>query len=214
MQFGDLTVAGPASPKFLKAVAVLSEHLHPAFNEEAWLKPDVSKISCILSSLAVRDFLWKIGYKDAQVRTVLFEVRAYKDGKEIHSLGIGEDYSGNRHYRDPNKWTGHMIAYVPSEKFIIDTTLYQAQRDAWKMLPPMFATVEVRGVKGFGLESIAALRHTDENYQLNLYWFDQPENKKWRGAPDTAKDRRVNVVRKLVERFGSWKDTETDISLV
>lgn len=206
MQFDDLFVAGSASPKFLKALAVISKHLHPLFNDDPTLKPDVSKVSCILSSLAVRDFLWKIGFKDAQVRPVLFVIRAYRDNKEVHSLGIGEDYSKGVHYRASNKWTGHMIVYVPSEKFIIDTTLYQAQRDAWEMLPPMFASSENRKHKAFGLSSISALLHSNDNYELFLYWFDQPDNRQWRSAPDTAKDRRAGVVKGLVNHFGSWKD--------
>jgi hypothetical protein len=58
MQLGDMIVSGEFPPKLVKALAVIANTLHPAFDRQPWLgAPGWSKRSCVLASLACRGFL-------------------------------------------------------------------------------------------------------------------------------------------------------------
>lgn len=202
MQLGDMLVSGAPRPKLLKALAVVAEYLHPLYNQEPRIIKDISKESCVLCSLTVRDFLFKIGFPDAEVRPVFFAVRAYKGTEELHSLGIGNP--DLRVQGDPERWQGHMVVHLPSDGFVIDTTLYQAMRPHWEQLPQMMATPLNKIHKGWGLDSLASVHAVQDDYSLIVQWFDQPRNKSWKKAPDALKRRREAVVRALVDRFGKW----------
>jgi len=82
MMLGDLVVVEPGSAKFTKALAAIASALHPAF--DALLPvPGKSKESCVLCSVTVRDFLWRVGFKDARVTTCYLALVAHDaNGKE------------------------------------------------------------------------------------------------------------------------------------
>lgn len=211
---GDMLVGGEPPAKLAKALAVISSELHPAFDRETWgITPGFSKQSCILASLAVRDFLWKVGLKDAQAAPVYFFVRAFRGDEELHSLGVGDHAAigmkGRPETRE--KWNGHMAIKVSG--WLVDTTLYQCQRPHWEGLPGMMAVPLETGlapVRGHEvLAGGAAL--TPEGIRIEMVWLDQPQNRRWRevepGDPkDTDRSRRVNVVKRMVKAFENWKD--------
>lgn len=212
MKFGDMQIVGEPSAKLIKALAVIAFKLHKHFNDEKWgIDPGKSKRSCVLSSLATRDFLFKIGFRDAELTPVFLLIGAKdKDGNDIHSLGIGRvDMKEVRQNSNAGTgWSGHMVVSIPSEGFIVDTTLFQAQRDAWPDLPGMMAVPLMRDEEPFwGLYPIAGLgAEGDDGRNVSMIWLDQPENNLWKRAPDNSKRRRENVVAKLVKDFGVWKD--------
>ena len=126
-QLGDLKVLGNAPPpaKLLKALAVIAKEMHPAFARVRTFKPEISFESCVLCSLAVRDFLNAIDIA-TMVRPVSILIRACENGKELHSLGIGKPFddrpSGNGRY------AGHLAAVAGN--WLVDTTLYRG--DEWR----------------------------------------------------------------------------------
>jgi hypothetical protein len=69
MQFGDLDVLAHLPAKMLKALAVIADRAHPAYDECSGVAAGASKDKCLFMSLAVRDFLVEIGYRDATVRS-------------------------------------------------------------------------------------------------------------------------------------------------
>lgn len=202
LKLGDMMVSGAPPAKLIKAAAVIAEALHPNF-ERLSLR---SRDSCVLSSLAVRDFLFKIGFRSAEVVPVVFVIRADQDGKELHSLGIGDPY--DKGVDAAGRWSGHMVARLPDEGFLIDTTLFQAARPQWPALPGMvLLPLAPSGQPVFGLSRISGFEMTaDDGRAVVGMWLEQPRNKRWRGAPDTGKRRREPVVGALVERFGSWSN--------
>src|ERR1700756_571534 len=68
-QFGDLAVLAHPRAKMLKALAVIADRAHPAYDECSGVAAGASKDKCLFMSLAVRDFLVEIGYRDATVRS-------------------------------------------------------------------------------------------------------------------------------------------------
>src|SRR5688572_10816402 len=77
MQLGDMEVGGQPPAKLVKALATIASGLHPAFDALPWIAPGKSKNSCVLTSLAIREFLFRIGYGDARVVPCLATVRAF-----------------------------------------------------------------------------------------------------------------------------------------
>jgi hypothetical protein len=220
MILGDLQIYSGIPPlKLLKALAVISEHLHPEFDRNVRLVHGISKRSCVLASLAVRDFLEAIGI-EAHVRPVATAIRALEGDTPLHSLGIGKPLDPRP--APPGLWSGHMV--VIAQDWLIDTTLYQCvDRPAWRgNLSPMIAvkvdpeapvTIPPELGERQGLQNLAAtfLMHEDEdnpgyNYIFGQVWYDVPDNTGWRTGPDaTHRNRRIKVVRRLVRRFGEWK---------
>src|SRR5262245_23199620 len=126
VMIGDVAVVTNPGAKLLKAVATING-IHDAFDATGVMKfPGKSKESCILCALAVRDFLQRIGFKDAAVRSVGVLVQARRNGEVLHSVGVGlparfytdEAAKG----RNGSGWNGHLVTTVG--KFMIDTTLY------------------------------------------------------------------------------------------
>jgi len=212
MIFGDMQVVGRPPAKFIKALATIASVLHPVFDKI--VIPGKSKESCVLCSLTVRDFLWKIGFKDARLVTVYTAIRAVdSDGVEIHSVGVG-DHNGTVPTLDKRalhdtatRWSGHMVVEVPGAGYIVDTTMYQMRRPAWPVLTGMMAVpIERDGTQSFGLDHLSAVKAKEpDGSMVSMWWLVQP-NERWRGGPDTGKDRRAPVVKAMVQAFGQWRD--------
>lgn len=203
VEIGDFYVVGKLPPKLLKALAVIALELHPGFDRTAGLEPGKSKRSCILASLAVRDFLIRVGFPDAEARPVLLVMAASQDGKQLHSLGMGHpDARGDG-------WNGHLVVTSASARALIDTTLYDCRRPAWPHLAPMIATRLGRRItyQFDGLPAIAGLERNepDRGYDFHIAWMDNPANVGWRYAPDCKLSRRSKVVETMVQRFGAWE---------
>ena len=210
MILNDLVVLEqPSSAKFTKALATVATVLHPAFDALLPTKGK-SKESCVLCSATVRDFLWKVGFKDAKMTTVYLAFRATDaNGVEVHSAGVGDhasgrvplapgvDFSERRGY-----WNGHMVVEVPSQATIIDTTLFHMKRPQWPLLPGMMAVPIFEGPPSFGMEQVSAISFDQENgNMLHMWWVREP-NPSWRNAPDyTDRALRLPVVRAMRAAF-------------
>lgn len=214
MMLGDMFVVGAekAPAKLLKALAVIASDLHPTFDRERWgIVPDWSKHSCILCSLTVRDFFWKIGFKDAALAPVYFAVHAYRGKELVHSLGVGDHAAMGIKNPPPNtatNWSGH--AAVRVDGWLVDTTLYQCQRPQWEGLPGMMAApLQPKDWMPplYGHTAISGgAAQAPNGDMIEMVWLDQPHNKHWRDDPaDAEKSRRANVVKQLVAKFGAWK---------
>lgn len=207
MTLGDLHVMQPYPPaKLIKALAVIADMLHPAFDMRPDIKPFYSRHGCVLSSLTVRDFLVRIGF-NAIVRPVATVIWAERDGKQLHSLAIGAPHD-KRDIKD--SWKGHMVVTVgtPAGEFLIDTTLYPVRRPQWRDLPGMMAlplsAERRRSPIWWRLEVIASANYGDD---VLIGWFDNPRNRSWQyGGDGRDPFRRAPVVAALVERFGAWND--------
>src|ERR1700741_1545134 len=89
LQFGELAVLAHPPAKMLKALAVIADRAHPAYDECSGVAAGASKDKCLFMSLAVRDFLVEIGYRDATVRSCFLYIAADDlQGKEIWWVGI------------------------------------------------------------------------------------------------------------------------------
>ena len=204
----DMIAHDKTPPKLLKALAVIADTMHQEFAIEPWIaSPDKSKQSCILCSLTVRDFLHEIGFGDAVVRPCCFYIDAHRGKKQLHSLAIGHPEDRPK---EEWRWIGHMACVVPSAQTLIDTTLFQAKREAWPELPGMAAVYYAPGVfqteKYHGLSGIAGMLREEGDYWCRAVWFDKPSND-WRQAGD-AKDtsRRKRIIALMAERFQPWRD--------
>jgi len=210
-KLGDMTVFGEMPPKLWKALAVIADTLHTEFGKQEWIEHrDKSKESCVLCSLAVRDFLHRIGFDDARVRPVVVVMKAWQDGKELHSLGVGVP-------RTPpadGRWVGHLVVWLQQSKTLIDTTLYPVIRPQWQELPPMLAAQCIERMdhrRVYGLKKIAALAMSDtedegKGYEFVMTWLDNPRNKSWRMGGDAQSWRRAVVVGAMRTKFGEWRD--------
>lgn len=214
LELGELTVIGMPPPKLLKALAVIAANLHQFYSVIPRVKPGHSLTACILSSLTVRDFLFRIGFRDAEVAPCMFAIRAFRDGQQLHSLGIG-DPDPREHSKigkQSRGWPGHLVVKMPKHEWLIDTTLFQARRPQWPDLPGMLAVplVESRDPAHLYYEMFplsGVVGETDDGSQVDILWLDQPKNKWWRASPDGRdRRRREAVVDGLVTAFGEWSD--------
>lgn len=198
----DMSVVGHPPAKLLKALAVIASDLHQSYDADGWIAPGKSKESCILASLTVRDFLKRVGFKDAACRSVCMVVRALKDGEEVHSLGTGHP----EHKAIGNGWDGHLV--VVAQGFLIDATVYQMKRPPWPELPGMIALplIDKKLEPVFGLPVLSGIEGCDPVTlnNVDLVWLDRGDGS-WRTAPDCERDRRAGVVARMVRRFGEWK---------
>lgn len=216
---GDMNVHVDASPKLLKALAVIASNLHQTMERD--LTPGITHESCILCSLVMRDFLFRIGFRDAEVRPALVIVTAHDatTGAEIHTLGIGRDKPGMVTRDGAKRWEGHLVTLIPSAGVLIDATLYSARRPAWPTLPGMVALPTMPGEAGdeiWGLKPIAGMEAVSptsagNSARVAIVYLDQPSNKIWKKAPDAGRSRRETYVRSLVETFGVWHDTAGEV---
>lgn len=212
LQLGDLTVVGEPPPKLAKALAVIAT-MHDEFGKyHPEFKASLStKRCCILASLTVRDFLFRLGYVDAEVAPCLFSVRAIRSGVLLHSLGVGD--TDHRTAANPENrrtgWPGHMVTILPKTGWLIDTTLFQAVRPQWPNLPGMFAT-ELMDIEDrpFQLKPLSGVSMKDTGAEVDAMWLHQPKNMYWRDAPDARRRRRDPMVRAMLKAFGKWEGTD------
>jgi hypothetical protein len=201
MMLGEMLVHGTPPPKLLKALSIVASTMHPMFDAQGF----GSRTACILCSLAVRDFFWKIGMTDAQIAPVYLMMEAIdKDGVVLHSLGVGNHADAGQAPAEGNGWDGHVVVRVPKLHYLVDTTVYQTVRPVWGGLPGMIAIPYAYDLENrlFGMTPIAKLGTVDDEGTLfRMAWLDQNTNEGWRKAPDRAKDRRSDVVKAMVHKF-------------
>ena len=209
----NMQVQGDPPMKLVKALAVITEYLHDYCDRSGFYTPGKSKESCILCTAIVRDFLYRIGFRDADLRPVVVLVAGHKDGVEVHTLGIGDArlepgenviWNGSQ-----NRWNGHAV--VVTSGYLIDTTLYQAQReDKWPGLPGMTCTPLNTVDKDlmWGLPILGGCMGLAENgVETGVVWLDQPGNTGWSTSPDyLRKHERRRISEALVKAFGKWTD--------
>jgi hypothetical protein len=212
MQLGDLLINdadGRPPLNLMKAMAVIAEWLHPTF--DVYYEDGVSLDSCILVSAVVRDFLFRIGFKDAEVRSVSFFIERRKGEEVTHQLVIGKP-------GDPDangKWNGHMVAFLPKTGWLIDCTLFQAQRRHWETLPGMVATpIHDYDMSVSGRKVITGFAAKQDADVIRGMWTDTSENNRWRTAPDLIRGGRRErhrraVADRLVHYFQRSKEPTT-----
>jgi hypothetical protein len=217
---GDMTVCpGHYPAKLLKALAVIADRLHAEYGKQPWIaNPDKSKESCVLASLAVRDFLRGIGF-DAEVRSVCAIMKAVDAcGRELHSAGVGASNKAyGRKYpdREPDgRWNGHLVVVLPREKVLIDTTLFPlVDRPAWSdLMTGMIAlpTQPPSDERLYGLRLITGLNmiNEDDGREFSIAWLDRPANVSWRRkGHDADRWRRRAVVDTLIAAF-AWDENK------
>lgn len=214
-QLGDMTImlsTGEIPPKMWKALAVIADRLHPAY-EEATDGLASSHDKCLFTSLAVRDFLVGIGFEDATARGVAFYIRAIdrNDRKELWSLGIGTPGET----AIPDKFNGHAVCTVPSLNMMIDTALYPAIRPQWlgsltgMMAMPVHKPWSHQSI--LDRPSIAGIECLHADRRVEMLWLDRPELQ-WKQSEDfrVRNARRIAVTRAMRETFGDWKDDGRD----
>lgn len=209
---GDMAVLGDvgAPPaKMWKALAVIAAHLHRSYDDVSGFAPGASKDKCLFASLAVRDFLVGIGFADATVRgCALFVYADDKQGKQLWSVGCG--VPGERDI--VGKFNGHAVVTVPSIKFMIDTTLYQAQRPQFVDLPGMAALPYyepqhggIRALYGLPIFAHVIAEHADRD--VGVAWLDRPDLP-WKKSEDFRfkNARRISVTKALCDAFGEFTE--------
>lgn len=202
LQLADMTVVGAPPPKLLKACAVVADQLHPTFAQQRRMAhPDKSKDSCVLCSLAVRDFLLHVGFPDARVRPVAVVMAAYEGMTQLHSLGIGMPGTAPS---GADRWAGHMVVEVAG--WLIDLTLYPAVRPQWRnSISGMLALPFGREGRVLGLDVLAIVATVDGDYRFEIAYLDNPGNMRWRVGPDAVDVlRRKRAVRAMRAKFGKW----------
>lgn len=204
MIIGDLLISdlkGQPPLKLMKAMAIIAEYLHPSFDE--YYEDGVSRDSCILVSSVVREFLFRIGFTDAEARSVFFWIEARHHDEPLHQLIIGKPGEPDRN----GKWNGHMVALLPKTGWLLDCTLYQARRGHWEFIPGMMAApVFDIGKTPSGRNIVTAFVWKNGDDEVQGTWIDTPENKRWRTAPDikrggTRERHRKLVVERLIYHF-------------
>ena len=207
IELGDMSVVLDATmlePKMWKALAAISFRLHESYDEVSGVAPGASKGKCLFVSLAVRDYLVQIGYRDATVRGCALYIYADdKEGKQIWSLGLG--VPGERD--EEGRFNGHAVCVVPSLNLLIDPTVYQAQRKHWPIVPGMIALPyyppQHGGIRAlYNLPIFAHLMHEDEDRNIGMAWLDRPELP-WKKSEDfrIRNSRRIHCTKAMVAAF-------------
>lgn len=203
-RLGDMSVLEMPPVDLARALAVIAEYLHAEYDAAPWIaRQDKSKESCILASLAVRDFLFRAGFRDAELRACVFAIIAEKNGERLHSLGIGNPQGPDPKIK--HRWDGHAV--VTAGGWLIDTTLYQAVRPQWPTLPGMMAMPLAKpGLTFWDLPVLAGLEGSDGDADIAMGWLDQPTNKSWKSAPDKLRKRHWReVADRLLEHWKGYR---------
>ncbi len=207
MKLGDLTVYGEPPAKLRQALAVVGAHLRPTISR--FFEGGNSLGSCVLVSLVLRDYFYRLGFTDAEVRSVIFQINRRKREELVHSVGIGA--VGQKDL--PGHWGGHMILVLPKAGWMVDATLYQAKRDHWEDLPGMIATPTFDFTTTEGnqpMAGFATVADDDKEDVVRALWFDNSANNRWRNTPAARRGGRLERHRRLVsealiEHFGKWR---------
>jgi hypothetical protein len=208
LALGDMAFVGVRSfpAKVVKALAVISMHLHPAYDALPDSKPGYSRETCMFSSLAIREFLVGIGYADATVRTCALIARSYRAEKEQWSVGLGMPGEAPL----PNKFNGHAVVNVPSLRLMIDPTLEQvARRKHMDMVPPMIACEYLLEPRPGKLPCFAGIGISQGEEGIGLHWGDRPDINYRRELDFTdpvSRARRRIVAKQLVAAFGDFEE--------
>jgi hypothetical protein len=210
MMLGDLEVIGEWPAKMVKALAVIACHAHQAYDACSGFPPGASHDKCLFMSLAVRDFLVTIGYRDATVRgCALYVFADDKEGNQLWSVGVGLPDQ----LPIEGKFNGHAVVWVPSINLLIDTTVYQAHRPKYfGAMPGMIAVAPSEPQHGgirslYRLPVICSVASSEPDREVCVTWLDRPELP-WRKSEDfrVRNARRIAVTRALVAAFGEWRD--------
>ena len=209
MSLADITIIGTPPLALGAAFSVIAD-IHEAFADHApGLIPGISKRSCVMASLTVRDFLRMAGF-EAEVRACMFMAEAWDiNGKVTHTLGVGtpdwrEGKIKRRRMSEVDGWKGHLVCITG--EWLIDSTLFQARRPTWPQLPGMFALPINRLPNVYrGMDALATLMagNPTNGDQVRLTWLDQRRNRYWQTVPDAGFARRAPVVRHMLARLGS-----------
>lgn len=203
VRLGDLEMIGDPPPKLVKALAVIADVLHPTFARQRWIEHAAkSKESCVLCSLAVRDFLIAIGCITAQVRPVAVVMRALRGGETLHSLGCGVTQGALD--KRSGYWNGHMIVAV--DGWVIDTTLYRMARAQWPDLAGMLAMPIAPPYDDlvYGLRPLTGVGLPMANDTLfEILYLDAGANTSWQQGGDAREPwRRQAAVAAMRQKFG------------
>lgn len=207
MRLGDMAVVGEWPGKAMKAMAAIAMHAHQAYDAGSGFRPGTSRDKCLFMSLAIRDFLVTIGYRDATVRGCALYIRADdKDDKEIWSIGIGVPGQPD----EPDKFNGHAVVTVPSLGLMIDPTTYQAMRGHWREAVTGLMAFPFEAPKPatfYGLHPFAGGAVELDDRKVLICWLDRPDLP-WKKSDDfrVRNARRIAVTKALVEAFGEWRD--------
>lgn len=211
---GDLWVSDRPPHDLGVALQVISQFLHPLYDAESRIVPGKSKESCILMAATVRDFLYRVGFRDASVHPVVFFIEAIRDDEVIKQLGIGNP-EGPQHRDDA--FDGHMIVKV--DGWLIDPTLFHATpRPEWPTFPTMMAQPLFKGdpaIDWFGLPVLSGgvIEKNDQGNLVRWAWLDQPSNDAWRDAPDWRKKfKRERVTDKLIQIYRAMLKQEEAVA--
>ena len=206
-QLGDLTVMADPPAKMWKALATISARAHQAYWECSGMVGGAHD-KCLFMSLAVRDFLVRIGFADATVRSCFLYINAEDNqGNEIWSVGIGAPGQ----VAVPEKFNGHAVCCVPSLQLLIDTTVYQAIRPHW--LGAISGMVAIKYHEPWakqrmrGCPSIAGAEIELPDRRVMMLWLDRPEVH-WKRSLDFRQrnERRRYVTKAMIDAFGSWSE--------
>jgi len=207
IQLGDMTVIGNWPGKIMKALAVIADTAHPAYDKFPGAPKGGSKEACLFTSLAIRDFFVAIGHTDATAHGCACYIRATGlDGKDVWSVGIGKP----NEFSKEGKFNGHAVCTVPSLKLMIDATLYPAIRPQWNgAISGMIAVPygpPMTDQSFFDRYPFAGAEVYAEGRRVNIIWTDRPELR-WKRSIDFERTpRRRAVTRALIEQFGDWRD--------
>jgi hypothetical protein len=182
-KMGDMVIVDrPSSAKLEMAIETIALHVH----NECTPGDDSSKRGCIACSLIVRDFLRVVGFGDADVLSVGALLT-----RGVHWKGVGIPGPGDAAHTE-GIWQGHLIAVIPSEGYLIDTTLYRFSGCGMFSVP--LCPPEHR-VPFNGLPIIAQIKFDD----VHLTWMERAHNQSWRHSPDAMKiKQRAAIVDRLV----------------
>ena len=190
--------AAPPPRKLMRALQTIARDLHPTFEAEPWIRPGASFESCVLCSLAARDFLRGVGFASAEVAPVMLTIRAFdQSGAQVHSLGAGvPDTLPDTDLR----WNGHMVTTVGG--WLIDCTLQRMNRPQWPWLPgSVIAPLWSKPTMLHGHSVMAGDMVENDGLAVAIAWQATPQNERWRLGPDAYDERRRNVVATLVDAF-------------
>lgn len=195
--FGEMVLLGEPQEKLLRAMAVVADTLHLAY--DAVSPPGWSKTACIRSSRTVELFFQRIGL-DAQSRPValLLTINNHADKQATVRLIGSEDGRANN---SPG-WNGHMITIC--EGFLIDPTF--SQIDKTRKLPTMLALPTADLPVVLNLKPLARFQAAAHGKLLVARWLDTPKSRTWMkvtdpNSPKLSRNDVEEIVSMMVDKF-------------